>query len=70
MGYEPEDTKKYLRDLELYGGKANVLATELRRGFERLWQGRRLAVTLAGLTLLLAGPLWVAGRAPADRAPR
>ena len=27
----PEDSKKYLRDLELYGGKANVIMDELRR---------------------------------------
>jgi len=29
----PEDSKKYLRDLELYGGKANVLTDEFRRWF-------------------------------------
>ena len=26
LGYDPLDTKKYLRELELYGGKANVLS--------------------------------------------
>jgi hypothetical protein len=58
LGYEPLDTKKYLRDLELYGGKANVVATEFLRWFKRLWQGRSLAFTLAWLTVILAGTFW------------
>jgi hypothetical protein len=58
LGYEPEDTKKYLRDLELYGGKVNVLATEGTKAWYGLWQGRRLAGTVAVLTLLLAGGFW------------
>jgi len=58
LGYEPEDTKKYLRELEVYGGKVNVLATELRRWFEGLWHGRSLAFTVAVLTLLLALGFW------------
>jgi hypothetical protein len=60
LGYNPEDTKKYLRDLELYGGKVNVLATEAMRAWERLWQGRQLAVTLAWLTLGLALAFYLA----------
>jgi hypothetical protein len=58
LGYEPEDTKRYLRDLELYGGKANVLAAEFRRWFDGLWQGRKLAYTVATLTILLAFAFW------------
>ncbi|WP_243318970.1 hypothetical protein [Geothrix paludis] len=58
LGYEPEDTKKYLRELEVYGGKLNVLVTEFRRWFEGLWQGRSLAATVAVLTLLLALGFW------------
>ncbi len=53
LGYEPEDTKKYLREMEVYGGKANVLASEFRKWFDSLWQGRQLAVTVVCLTLLL-----------------
>lgn len=60
LGYEPEDTKRYLRDLEMYGGKANILATQFRRWFGGLWQGRPLAGTLAALTVLLAGGFWFA----------
>jgi len=50
----PEDSKKYLRDMELYGGKANVLADELRRWFAGLWHGKSLAYTIACISALLA----------------
>ena len=43
----PEDSKQYLRGLELYGGKANVLMDRFRRGFMGLWHGRSLAFTVA-----------------------
>jgi len=39
----PEDSKMYQRDLELYGGKAAVLADEFWRWFVTLWHGTRLA---------------------------
>jgi hypothetical protein len=50
----PEDSKKYLRDLELYGGKANVLMDELRRRFVGLWHGKSLAYTVGGLAILVS----------------
>jgi hypothetical protein len=53
LGYEPEDSKPYLRQMEVYGGKANVLASEFRLWFESLWHGRRLAATVVFLTLVL-----------------
>ncbi len=53
LGYEPEDTKRYLREMEVYGGKANVLASEFRKWFESLWHGRSLAGTVVFLTLAL-----------------
>jgi len=56
LGYEPLQTKKYLHDLELYGGKANVLATEFREWFAGLWHGTNLAYTVAVATLLL---VWI-----------
>ncbi len=58
LGYEPEDTKKYLRDLELYGGKVNVLATEFMRWLDGLWHGRSLAFTVAWLTIIAALVFW------------
>ena len=54
----PDDSKKYLRDLELYGGKANVLMDGLRRWFVGLWQGKSLAFTISGVTILLSSGIF------------
>jgi hypothetical protein len=54
LGYDPLDTKKYLHDLEVYGGKANVLAAEFREWFDSLWHGERLAFTVAVITVIAA----------------
>jgi hypothetical protein len=59
LGYDPEDSKQYLREMEVYGGKANVLASDFRQWFASLWHGRRLAVTVACLTLGLLLIFWV-----------
>jgi hypothetical protein len=50
----PEDSKRYMHDLEQYGGKANVLADEFRRWFVGLWQGKSLAFTIACLSIVLS----------------
>ena len=50
----PEDSKQYLRGLKLYGGKANVIMDELRRGFIGLWHGRSLAFTVACITIFVS----------------
>ena len=55
LGYDPLQTKKYLHDLEVYGGTANVLAAEFREWFAGLWYGRNLSYTIAVLTLLVVG---------------
>ena len=47
-----EKSKKYVHDLELYGGKAAVLADEFKRWFEDLWHGRTLAYTIAVLSII------------------
>ncbi len=66
----PEDSKKYLRDLELYGGKANVLMDELRRGFVGLWHGKSLAYTVGGLAILVSfGVFYVANHFPSRPEP-
>jgi hypothetical protein len=54
-----EDSKQYLRTMELYGGKANVLAAELMYWFQGLWHGKRLAVTVACTTVLAAAAYWL-----------
>ncbi len=55
LGYDPMDTKKYLHDLEVYGGKANVVAAQFREWFSSLWHGKTLAYTTAVLTVISAG---------------
>ncbi len=64
LGYDPMDTKRYLRELEVFGGKANILATQFRQWFEGLWEGRNLAGTVATLSVALAGGLRFLGREP------
>jgi hypothetical protein len=59
---DPGDSKKYQRDLELYGGRANVLLDELRRWLVSLWQGKTLAVTVALISLLIAFLVFRSGR--------
>jgi hypothetical protein len=54
LGYDPLDTKRYLHDLEVYGGKANVIAAEFRDWFDSLWHGKRLAFTVAALSVIAA----------------
>jgi hypothetical protein len=55
LGYDPMDTKKYLHDLEVYGGKANVLSAQFREWFDSLWHGKQLGFTVAVLTVIVAG---------------
>ena len=57
---EPEDYKTYSRDMELYGGTANVLLDELRRWFDGLWHGKSLAFIVACTTILLSSGLFYA----------
>jgi hypothetical protein len=50
----PENTKIYRHDLEVYGGKAAVLADDFRRWFNGLWHGKTLAFTIAVLSILVS----------------
>ena len=61
LGYDPFASKKYVHDLELYGGKINVLAVEFRQWLASLWRGQNLAYTLAFLTVMLSSILWFIG---------
>jgi hypothetical protein len=49
---EQLESKKYLHDLQMYGGTANVLAAQFREWFAGLWSGTNLAYTIAVLTIL------------------
>jgi len=50
----PEDSKTYMRNLELFGGKTNVLAREFIQWFSALWHGKSLAFTVAFITILIS----------------
>jgi len=52
--YELERSKLYRHDLEVYGGRANVLADDFREWWSGLWHGRDLAYTVGALTVLAA----------------
>jgi hypothetical protein len=58
----PADSKAYQRELERFGGKANVLAAEFTRWFASLWHGRRLAFTVAFLSLLASLALYLCAK--------
>ena len=48
------NSKSYIHDLELYGGKLNVLSDQFRRWFESLWEGKSLAFMIAGISIIIA----------------
>jgi len=50
----PEDSRTYRRDLELYGGKAAVIADDFSRWFVGLWHGKSLAFTVAGISIFIS----------------
>jgi hypothetical protein len=65
-----EQSKKYRHDLELIGGKANVLADDFYRWFGGLWHGKSLAFTIAWITVVISlGLFFVAYHLPSDLKP-
>ena len=61
LGYDSLNSKKYLRQLEAFGGKMNVLATEFMQWFDGLWHGKSLAFTVGIISAVLAFLLWFIG---------
>ncbi len=62
-----ENSKMYVHNLELYGGKANILASELRNWFAGLWQGKSLAYTIGCIAIVLSsGIFFIANHLPPD----
>jgi hypothetical protein len=57
----PEDSKKFMRDLEQFGGKTNVLLYEFRVWFVGLWQGKSLAYMVACISVFLSLMVYAAG---------
>ena len=54
LGNQIEESKSYRRSLQLYGGKANLLASEFMQWFNGLWHGRTLGITVACITGLVS----------------
>ena len=46
------DTKNYEYQMEFIGGKSNILATQITDWFSGLWHGRKLAQTLAFISVV------------------
>ncbi len=63
----PEDSKMYRHDLELYGGKAAVLADEFRRWFVGLWHGKSLALMVAGISIFISFGIFFAANSLPSR---
>jgi hypothetical protein len=64
----PQHSKRYVRELERFGGKASVVMDELDRWFGSLWRGRSLAGTIAWLSAIVAAGLALFARwLPPDR---
>ena len=55
-------SKRYQRDLERFGGKANVIFDEINRWFVSLWRGKRLGITLGWLSVIASLGLFLLAR--------
>lgn len=56
---EPSDSKSYLRQVEMMGGQANLVASGIRQWFTGLFQGTNLAYTVFGCTVAAAAVFWL-----------
>jgi len=66
-----EVSKSYLRNMEYYGGKANVMAYELRLWIDGLFQGKNLAFTVGAVSLAVALCFFILARlVPPQSAPK
>jgi hypothetical protein len=52
--------KRYVHDLQVYGGNAALLADRFTRWFGGLWQGTSLAYTVAVISFLVSFGIFVA----------
>jgi hypothetical protein len=48
------DSKKYRREVERFGGKAALVFDDFDRWFAQLWRGKALAKTVASISILLS----------------
>ncbi len=59
---QPQLSKKYVRELERFGGKAAVIFDEINRWFDALWRGKSLGVTVGWLSLIVSLALFLFAR--------
>jgi hypothetical protein len=68
LGFDPTDSRMYLHDLQVFGGKINIIAVEFTRWFYGLWQGKTLSFTVAFISIVIAYIFWAIGsHQPSDR---
>ena len=60
--WDPMQSKQYLRQLEIIGGKSAVFGAELQQWLSSLCHGERLAFTVAFLTLVVISTYLFASR--------
>ncbi len=60
LANQANESKRYLRQMEEYGGTINVLASQLSDWFAGLWQGKTLGITIACLSGVLALVVFIA----------
>ena len=58
----PQLSKKYVRELERFGGKQAMIFDEMIRWFEARWRGKELGVTIGWLSALAALGLYLFAR--------
>ena len=57
-----ESSKRYIHDLERFGGRAAVLSDKFMRWFSSLWQGESLAYTVGVISIIVSACLYFAAR--------
>ncbi len=57
-----ENSKRYVHDLQLYGGQAAILSDQFMRWFFGLWQGTSLAYTIGCIAAFLSFVTFVVAR--------
>ena len=55
-------SKPYVHQLERFGGKAAVMFDQFNRWFAGLWEGRQLGITVAWITIIVAGGIFIVAR--------
>ena len=62
QAYRLDDSARQQQQLERLGGKAAVYTVAFNQWFSSLWEGKRLAYTVAALTVVVAfGCYYIAG---------